>query len=88
MGMNKKNNNKLIEFILNLEKTEIADTSNYQTALLEKKNMQLKDEINSLKNENNVLINENNCIKEEYNKIIYSRSYKIIQKIKRIIKRK
>ena len=87
-GNEQKNNDKLIEFILNLEKTEIGDTSNYQTALLEKKNIQLKDEINSLKNENNVLINENNCIREEYNKIIYSRSYKIIQKIKRVIKRK
>lgn len=87
-GNEQKNNDKLIEFILNLEKTEIGDTSNYQTALLEKKNIQLKDEINSLKNENNVLINENNCIREEYNKIIYSRSYKTIQKIKRVIKRK
>ena len=87
-GNEQKNNNKLIEFILNLEKIEIGDTSNYQTALLEKKNMQLKDEINSLKNENNVLINENNYIREEYNKIIYSRSYKIIQIIKNIIKRK
>lgn len=86
-GNEQKNNKNLIEFILKLENTEKGNTSNYQTALLEKKNIQLKDEINSLKNENNVLINENTCIREEYNKIIHSRSYKIIQKIKRLIKR-
>lgn len=53
-----------------------------------KKKLKEKDEyMKELKKQNTELIENNKSLREELDAIIYSRSYKIIQKCKRLIKR-
>lgn len=54
---------------------------------LENKNADLISNIDTLTKNYKDLQEEYKILQNEYNKIIYSRSYKIIQKVKRIIKR-
>ena len=45
------------------------------------------DELNKLRLENEALRNDNKEMREQLDSILYSRSYKFAQKLKRIIKR-
>lgn len=72
-------NNVLIQNIKNLKA---------QTQEKEKKINELEKNNKTLISNYNKLQNDYNFFKDEYNKIIYSRSYKFIMKIKSLIKRK
>ena len=52
-----------------------------------KKYKELENEKNLIANENKILKDENMEIRAQLDSILYSRSYKITQKIKKIIKR-
>lgn len=45
------------------------------------------DEINALRAENKMLKSENEKIREQLDSILYSRSYKFVQKLKKIIRK-
>ena len=46
-----------------------------------------KKKVENIQNENNALKQTNKELREQLDSILYSRSYKILQKVKRIIKR-
>lgn len=46
-----------------------------------------KEEIRKLKSENEELRNDNKAMREQLDSILYSRSYKFVQKLKKIIKK-
>lgn len=78
--------NRKIKFInkeLQIENDVLM--SNLQKKIDE--NEELKSENENLKKENENLKNENQNLRSELDKIVYSRSYKMIQKAKKIIKR-
>lgn len=51
-------------------------------------NLKKRDiDIENLKNENNRLIDINKNLQSELDKIIYSRSYKIVKKLTKLVKR-
>ena len=109
-------NEKLIDFITNINLKEKNSENNYGNSLLEKKNNLLKDQINDMqKNINDMMIiindykseislqqteidnynskleyvrKEYENISKELESIKYSRSYKMISKIKKIIHKK
>lgn len=86
-GNMKKSNEKLIEFIINLDNNKIIHTESYGEALLQKKNIQLENEIKELKEEKNKLNLSLIKTREELDSILYSRSYKIINKVRKLIKK-
>ena len=71
-------NNILIENLKNKEKK--MDNLKKENELLEQKNEDLKAE-------KEFIIKENQDLRDELDKIVYSRSYKMIQKAKKIIRR-
>lgn len=76
-GQEQKNNNKLIDCLNNIE----------QAFILENKNMQLKEEIEKLNANNKILEKDLNNTRKELDIIKYSRSYKLITKVKKILKK-
>ena len=86
-GSTNSSNKELIEFILNVEKNKNDLNDIYKVSLLEKQVIQDKEEIEELKNHNEALHNEYDIINKELDSIKYSRSYKIMCKIKKVFKR-
>lgn len=76
-GQDRKNNKKLINFINNIEKAYI----------LENENIQLKNKIEELYENNKILEQDLKDTRKDLDIIKYSRSYKIISKIRKIIKK-
>ena len=86
-GYKNKSNDDLIRFIYSIKNNDLQINNSYKMALLNKQNEQLKDKVKELENKNDLLQNDYNIVNQELDSIKYSRSYKFITKIKKIIKR-
>lgn len=81
--MNNMDNNQILYKTLEKEKKLIIN--NYHQ--LEEKYSQLEEEYIKEKKLNEDILKEKNSIQEQLDSILYSRSYKAIQKIKKILGR-